>query len=307
MGDIWLWQGIDATWRYNHRMNRLGSAVDGDVVRQSAASGTGPDRATIRTPVAHVNGDFRELANGHVTLRLQGAEGERLTAETTVFVPDSAGTAFAEPVLQGFDTYARASADKPMHLSFSVGDAVRAPGGWNFPVRAEWQGQCTSAECTDDGSRTDQAIDIYYSVLGSSTDLRLSRGTHSADVAWSDRDPGAPQRETLADGGVRALKGMSLTLSDEMHWLSYESTVGSELTLGFGNWRRGMKLAHPFESLFAYRQAGSATLSADVVDLRIPGATVSTDTVEASQRWRGWGRTAVDPAAQVTTPLPAQR
>jgi hypothetical protein len=306
MADSWLWQGFSAQWQYNHRLNRLGSAVvNGEDAAHSAASGTGPDAARIATCAVQVSRETTAFHTGEVTLRFQGPESVLHTATQTVFVPDAALGVWsnAEAVLQGFDTYAAASADKPQQLSFEVGEARHVSGGWSFPVNARWMGACTTAECSGDGT-TDQTLKVYYALIASNDTLRLSTDAYAHQQTWTKKEK--PMASQAALVGTQGIQRVSLTLSDEMHWLGYETRIDDHtLSMGFENWKPGMKWAHPLWSLFSFRQAGSARTEVQTVELAVK--TTGQTCIETERPWPGRGRSADSQNATDRTSLSATR
>lgn len=319
-----MWQGFSNRWGYNHRINRLGSLVDqseGGCPRvdddrlcdvrwaNMAASGTGPDSATVRTYLALVAAPRVGFGAATGELVLSGDEGAPLEASGTVAVALDAYTAERPThvaLLNGFDLLALDSADKLVRFGLEVGAATVVDGVAHVPVHATGVFSCSSAECPP-RDVVDYSLRVAVLVVGLSTeDVEL--GSHEVGVgyAWDDQvelleDAAAtelPRRRTQG-ADVVGYRRIAVTLDAEHHMLSMAADVadGSGALL-FKNWRHRMRRERPPGSLTAFREPGEATWEATLTTLSFAEATVLPIVDEGRIRWPGWGRDANDPAAE---------
>ncbi|GAB4586252.1 hypothetical protein [Nocardia sp. IFM 10818] len=255
---FFLWNGGSATWRYNHRVNRLGDFVDGRQcdgrecsarVIRSGASGSGPDTMSATTAVTAVSAPGVRSASGSVTMRLTGARGSILEASGVLSVPEPsprAGTG-RTALLNGYDLLSLGDAAKPGMIEFGLGDPqydARA-GAYAVPVTARLQLFCTSAECLPD-QPVDYRLTVYGVVLEGA--FQESRAVASQSYSWPDGPSGPigalidpdhgpygplPAIEpvvtaVVGSGGpaVAGFRSLRLRLDRELHVLAFGAQTG---------------------------------------------------------------------------------
>ena len=159
---VLLWQGFHHAWKYNHRLNRLGSYVrhpapsdDGSppVVGHTAASGTGGDVARFTeyvTPL-EVQGVDIQAGSGETTVECVRAETNpfRIKVEDLPLDPALQGKDNLTVVINGFDLIAEKHADKLIAFDLEVTDPVVYAGGTKvrFNLLGSLRFDCRTGEC----------------------------------------------------------------------------------------------------------------------------------------------------------------
>jgi hypothetical protein len=127
-----IWQGFRHTWRYNHRLARVGSyvhhkALSGNTyeaeVVHTAATGTGPDTAAGTDYFSQVWADGVWFQTGCVEIKIRTEEEKRALFTELVKVnlePDPAAKKNHAVLLNGFDLVADGDADKLNSFALSV-------------------------------------------------------------------------------------------------------------------------------------------------------------------------------------------
>lgn len=167
-----LWQGYHHRWRYNHRVNRLGSWVRHDAdgrafVGHSGASGTGPDQLVYADFHTRVDADGVRATEAVLDLVVDSVEGSERPFLHAVSVPAPGPACVA--LLQGFDLVAAprpgapADADKLVALDLAVGAVVVEGGQARFSVGGALNVDCDSPEC--DGHPSSKLQDILADLL----------------------------------------------------------------------------------------------------------------------------------------------
>lgn len=335
-GGLALWQGFEHGWGYNHRINRIGSIVqqsgngcphngDADPLckvewTNSAASGTGPDTAAVRTYMSLVSARNVGFGAASQEILIHGTEGQPIALDASIDVPLDGFTA-RQPqhvaILNGFDLLAMKSADKLVSLQLQLGEPIIEGAVAHVPVHIEGLFDCTSAECPS-APDVDYSLTLAVAVAGGAdTAFTTSKARAVRHSAWDDKtelgaDAGVPVplESFRPRQDVLALRGFKVALDKEAHMLHVGLSVHSggpgepaHADLQFKNWREGMKQENPPASLTAYREAGSADWEADVVSLRFAEASVVPLNDEGRITWAGWGAGAATPLATRTNAL----
>ncbi len=157
-----LWQGFHHTWKYNHRLNRLGSYVrhphnsDGGpshIVGHTAASGTGGDVAHFTefvTPVQAQDVGI-QAGCGETTVECIRAETNpfRIKIEDLELDSDLQGKDNLVAVINGFDLIAEQQADKLIALDLEITDPIVYAGGTRvrFNILGNLRFDCRTGEC----------------------------------------------------------------------------------------------------------------------------------------------------------------
>jgi hypothetical protein len=157
-----LWQGFHHAWKYNHRLNRLGSYVrhpaasDGGqppIVGHTAASGTGGDVAhfteyvtPIRAPDVGIQAGY-----GETTVECIRAETNpfRIKIKDLPLDPELQGKDDLVAVINGFDLIAEQQADKLIAFDLEITDPTVYAGGTKvrFDVLGSLRFDCRTGEC----------------------------------------------------------------------------------------------------------------------------------------------------------------
>lgn len=317
---IYIWQGFDQNWKYNHRVARLGDWIEeqnGEMWHHhSAASGTGGDRATYSSTVSVLHGSALQGRSQFLEVDLIGHEGETIREEMALdcHLDSALGQEQEVAVLSGFEIEALAAADKLEILEISIGNGESD----RPPLRVEMRANCDSAECRRRDNSVQYRLRVHVLCLGTEADWAIHNTTMERDQAWSRRQ-GQGQRDdvvtlqgTSGDQYPTAIvgwQGFRLELNSSMHMLAWESqfelgeysaesgeqqmTIG----LGFSQWKRGMKWPHIPMSWFAFRESGSAKWQADVVLLQLATGRVETVNPKGELKWPGRNQAASDPRA----------
>jgi hypothetical protein len=127
-----IWQGFRHTWRYNHRLARVGShvhhkALSGNTyeaeVVHTAATGTGPDTAACTDYFSQVWADGVCFQTGCVEIKIRTEEEKQALFTESVKVnldPGPAAKKNHTVLLNGFDLIADEDADKLNSFALSV-------------------------------------------------------------------------------------------------------------------------------------------------------------------------------------------
>jgi hypothetical protein len=320
-----LWRGVEQTWGYNHRVGRIGSWVDsemdaeGNCVAQlghGAASGTGPDRAEIRTEFT-VLGDQVRSQSTVVALVLHGREGELIEVNAWVDSPFEAGTLDGLPVavLGGFDLQAQGRADKLQALEIHL-DQVEE-GRHGVQLRASLMGDCDSPECEPREEKVSYVLRVHVTWLALGEDSNVSSQRFEQEQEWGRwRAPKVLGKSLVwkGEGGGRypfasvAWTGIALEMKKAHHLLEwhsvlhpqrYDAATGEmhlEAKLGVLQWRPGMKWARLPYSLFSYRQSGTAHWRGEALLIQLSQKPVQ-KAVRFEHIWPGRNLSAADPQA----------
>jgi hypothetical protein len=196
-----IWRGFHHAWRYNHRLNRLGSYLQrtadtepGWKAVHTAASGTGPDTAQfcdLYTEVAAPDVAFQATQD---KIHLTGDESSLVSEPATVAIDlDEALKGLDEyaVVLNGFDIVSEADADKLMSLSISVEQpSDPSEGSLTFDATVTFSGDCGTPECSEPG--IDYTCYLFFLVIGGKQSaFRVGPQTQgTATYGWTlNREP----------------------------------------------------------------------------------------------------------------------
>ncbi|WEL16521.1 Uncharacterized protein SVXHr_0339 [Halorhabdus sp. SVX81] len=226
-GEGVIWRGYHHAWRYNHRLNRLGSYLefDGDDWEcvHTAASGTGPDTARFCDLYTKVAGDGVAFQSHTESFEVEGDENVPITVSkslTSDLESPLENRDTYEVLLNGFDIYAASDADKLQELSLHVDRPTPTDGrtSLDFDASVEFRGDCGTPECREDG--VDYTVEMRYLVVGGDADTVRSGPAISAgtDYAWSMSQEPDQKRDGVANA----------TVTDSNRWTgpSVENAVG---------------------------------------------------------------------------------
>lgn len=223
-----VWQGFHHAWRYNHRLNRLGSYVQrtdesdpGWKTVHTAASGTGPDTAQFCDLYTVVDSPDVAFEATQAKLRLEGQEATSISASESVELSlddEMAGLEEYAVVLNGFDIVAESDADKLMSLSVSVSEpTVPGDGTLSFGIDVTFEGDCGTPECSDPS--VDYTCYVFTLVVGGDRDaFRPGPNTSaSASYDWDlntepDRRANGVSRDQVAASDLWGADGVQSTV-----------------------------------------------------------------------------------------------
>lgn len=183
---IYIWNGFEQAWGYNHRCARLGDYVapfqdaagEGVEVVHTAASGSGADVADYRSYYAVVEGADIFSATGVERILLTGKEKEikQFEKEVVVNVPGEFGGNYLG-LLNGFDLVPAqgAKADKIMQFGLMVeavnreqiAPKVHPPQGYRLKLRISgwFRMGCSSPECEVFNNEVRYELDVHWLAL----------------------------------------------------------------------------------------------------------------------------------------------
>lgn len=150
-----LWQGHHHRWRYNHRVNRLGSWVrhqgDAALLGHAGASGTGADTLAFEDRAVRVDADGVRAVEGFTDVVISAKEEHRKSFVVEARVATPAPPAVV--LLNGYDLVAighdgkPAEADKLLALNVGVSPVAIVGNEARFTVLGGLNVDCDSAEC----------------------------------------------------------------------------------------------------------------------------------------------------------------
>lgn len=336
-----IWRGFHQRWTYNHRLARLGSAVESPTttgkltqgkVIHTAASGKGADRADFTDFFSAVAANGVRFRSGSVTLTLEGKEGEERSAEQSVSLTADSLIRNQKDylvVLNGFDIYSEQKADKLLKYSIGVSDGFYDPAEKNikFDVYAALNVDCNSFECNLFRKTYKYTVQINYLLVAGDDAYKARKATLNRKYYWDKRielDENAPRQVFKGDStktytaGLAAFKAISVEL-DEPHWFvewhtalepcKYNAKTGTfsvSPDVFFKQWRRRMKRYSYSRkhSRWAKRKAGLAILSTQLAFIQFKDGCVKNYERRGTIRWEGKNQSVLQPASLAPDDIP---
>jgi len=326
-----VWQGWSMQWEYNHRLNRTGSLLEQLPCRASertsslrcrariiatAASGTGTDEAALQSQYALAAARGVFAASAVKEILLQGPEGEALSARAEITIAleaDAARRSRHVALLSGFDVAALGSADKLQRFGIRVGRSQVVGNEARVEIVAEGSFDCTSPECpaVDEVSMSMLVGVLHLSADPSQLSVHHRELTHG--YAWDGRVE-MPRELAVAQAlldyqespsaEVWGIRGFEVRVDAEMHVAELGLQIGGDLQEGkevmllVKNWKEKMKGSRPPMSWFAFKQAGRADWSADLVRLGFRSGSVDRQSWQTRLAWAGKGTPALAPEGE---------
>jgi hypothetical protein len=316
---IFIWQGFEQYWGYNHRINCLGDWIERDsagenVTQHFAASGSGSDRldyVQFSTKVAAPQLGFSE---GKTSFDLVGKEGEMIEQRSRESIPFDLEDGWDfELLLSGFElrTKPGVKADKFEVFGIQLLDPKIIEGQLSFEILVQLQMNCSTPECERGNQEVGYALDVYWMAIkapGMSRQAKIVEQNQSWEkqnstlpdpiyVAWMLESGKAP--------AVVGIRGLELFMDEEHHMLGLQMGVeetasaspllGARLKLGFVQNLPSMFAAYKayysgFPKLPAKwvvkGESGSANLRMHLSLLSIPDAEMKAEKVVGDLFWK---------------------
>ena len=321
-----IWNGLDLSWGYNHRINRMGSLVlptrcdaagCASQVLVTGATGSGSDAAAWRVPVVAVRAPGVRFVQGQTSCRVEDrrGEGQVLPDLRHVEVPGPAGQT-ALVALGGFDLRATRDPDRLQHLRLWVGDAVVSPdhARVGFDVGVGLQLDCDSPECDPLDRAVSYDVTVAWTVITAEGDLDVTPLQVDRASAWRRHGPELspeplqaplPHAEGAPGAAFLVMQDLSVTLNRDHHLQQWTSTVETGVSEGAPVGRYGLLFkqwnAETRRRLLSYTSHGTAAWSMRLAYLQLPGGEATPQELSGTLSWEANGR-APDPArSQVLT------
>lgn len=337
-----LWRGFQHRWTYNHRLNRLGSRVDnpncqaGNCATQvinTAASGTGADKADFTTYISTLAANGVRFKTGSVTLRFSGKEGEESAAEKAISLVADSGFINRQEyivVLNGFDLVSEQKADKLLKLSVGASEGYYdgSDRSLHFDIYGTLNMVCNSPECECFKNTYAYQLTVNYLLIAGDSLAFLARKANlHRKYFWDKRSElqeNAPKQLFKGDStrkyavGIPALQSFTIEL-DVPHWFlewhtclepyqynPQNGTYAITTDFFFKQWRKNMKRYSYSRkySRWSKRKSGVAILSTRVVLLQFKEACVRNLEYRGTIKWGGKNQTAVRKEAESAGRVP---
>ncbi len=322
-----VWQGFSQYWGYNHRINRLGDWLE--VSNQAggpnvqplhfAASGSGSDIAAVAQYYSTVNATEVDSKTGFVTFEIDGREGDQIELSEEIEIllqaPLPSSDNF-EVVLRGFDltTAGDAKADKLHAFSVKVVDLaqVASQKGFKAKIAVSLKMNCSSPECQLFNQELKYSLRVYWTAIwgrGFQSKMENIEATKSWDKKQANVDS-LPQRLALVGNPhypnmTAGIKGFSIELDDEHHFLAWETWINPATTFQNMLWMEcGLNFVKHSPTMFSafrnnytgwptppakwvvHRGAGSAKMSMDICMLMFKDAEIKRFSDSKTIRWK---------------------
>lgn len=313
-GPVYLWQGFQHHWGYNHRLNRLGDYLEASENQwtwtHTAASGSGADMGSFSSHAAKIDRPDLWWRSGEVEMELRGGEMEMVEERVKIRVPMEGQLEMPTVVLNGFDLQSAdgADADKLVALEMGV-DSLRMEGGEMMAeLYCKVQLSCRSPEC----ERGDKAIhyraQLHWLALG----LPGKAGEYEGGYAYAKRGPVKqamvqPLKVAVRATGQGAVAhihgfkkfGFSLAAEDHIagYWMGIQpngNLKGQLLAMGLAQRWKGMRRAyrhyyHGFPKLPAWiavkKKSGEVRVWAELMTMELPAEQVSFHESKGERFW----------------------
>lgn len=320
-----LWRGFDIDGLYNHRLAHLGSWVNQTctatgctgTARTAAAGGAGEDEfdyVNEHTFLRHPDVGFQP---GFTNLDLVGTEGVTASDTNTVSVTLDSNLRSKDNyavVLNGFEIEAIEEAKAMDALTITVGTPTVVGNTIQFAVTASLLSDCDGMrfpECTEPAT-VDYDVRVKFLIIaGDSADFQATNDSYGGQSYSWDGPPGDSHGEnwganlanyteisigakrtaqsitgdTGYDRGTVALRGFTINLNEEHHWVqmavrvmndTYSWSTGEvefDQDVFFKNWETYMK-NQGYGSGWSWGAAGDADfMNAQTVLLQFNGLT----------------------------------
>lgn len=220
MSQIPVWQGFDASWTYNHRLNRLGSYIYQDSICNAAATGLGKDSGFFNTHYRLIDNDdliFNEL---HFYKRIEAKEGELVHLNLDTVIPVSFHLSVF--YLNGFDFIANNDADKIQLIDIAVKIVKGDNDSTHLKLQASFIFNCQSIEC--DWMNNDVDYDLHF-YIGGITFLNTAYISYvksepiDQQVSWDRKRGATTYSNPITTENINFLTGFKFSLN-KAHWYS---------------------------------------------------------------------------------------
>lgn len=308
-GQIPVWQGFDATWTYNHRLNRLGSFIYQDSVCNAAATGLGKDSGHFNTRYLLIDDDDIKFTELHFYKRIEAKEGELIHINIDTLIPISYHLSIF--YLNGFDIIANNDADKIQMIDMGVKMIKGNNDSTYLKFQASFIFNCQSIEC--DWMNNDVDYDLHFYV-GGITFLNTAYISYikaepiDQHISW-DRKKGAPDYvNPINAGNINFITGFKFSLN-KAHWYSgMACCIKPEAEfMRFEQYKIKMKKNAWYKphANFSKKSKGSGHYWMQVITLSRPGNLIPVyQEYKSSVIWKGNNKSAFLPDAKHVSPIP---
>lgn len=320
---ILIWQGFKHEWTYNHRINRIGNFVhneNGNITSvHASATGLGADSTFYSSRYAILENTGLAHLSGKARFVIDYKEKDFMTQtlKARISLPRGfKGTDIQLALLNGFDLLTLDQADKLNHLHIELGSVQynEAEDYLNLNIRVGFMVDCQSVECHMFRQLAIYQLDVYFTILGGTTNQLLSQNlTLDQEFEWDRRKNGEEVAQehvlTNLNGGVyrQAVLGyQSFTIDlDQAHWFTnlsnclidpnYSSEEGwysVSWEAAFQEWKPGMRRnsANRKQSMFAMKRRGDCLIQSEMVLIQFNGYPVEYQENEGVLFWPGKNR-----------------
>ncbi len=294
-----IWNGFSIDWTYNHRVNRLGSYVQGQEVYTTGATGLGRDSCRFETFYSTLEA---ELKTQEVKKRivLIGEEHERINKRLMVSFPlTGEDNKIYKAVLNGFDLLSVGKADKLHDLTVRIADQHLSADSnrWELSVDVSLLVNCTTPECEIFNQEVHYQLDLFFLLLELDADTPLEAIYPSHRFDWFDEDKrvrNALFLQTRKGYNQAAIQGFEIAL-DRDHWIvatelsaQYKKADHFEIALEYwaNFWNMKKDSYHRPHSRFSKGIEGEAKVAIDLLLMVLPGK-VTPDSFVGSIIWPG--------------------
>lgn len=241
-----IWQGFEHSWKYNHRLNRLGDYIIQPNTTSNnhsyssvhaSASGIGKDTATFKSNFAEIVNTNINCFSGKLSVALSGKQGELCTVSKVILLPKKFLDKWSETavVFNGFDLISESGADKLQMIKINFSDVTPSKYKDTMQVKVDIDlvVDCKSFECNRFYRKFEYTIDLYYLILGSDKNqMQTTSEDYTQTVTWSKTTttpkysiPKEIKGKSNFNQGVLAFKSICVVLNSE-HWLlSYANGI----------------------------------------------------------------------------------
>jgi hypothetical protein len=318
-----VWQGFQQNWGYNHRLNRMGDYVDNintetdppevDLVH-TAATGIGMDTCSIEAYYTYLKARNIGVSTGDISMQLIGFKGVPIKVSEEISIPVAADfdkTSKLEVLLNGFDIYSNAAAQKLQSFSIVLTDPVYIDSSREvrFTANVEVTLDCRSLECPKFNPKVDYRMHVFYLLLANK-DMKVSHHNYQQASVWDKKEEleVTSVKDTLKGiagnlypAAVAGFKELLVHLDNE-HWMldwqsylepiKYDSKSGQYIVarnLLFKQWAEKMKKSSEkkYESVFAERRPGAAAFAGKLSLIQFKDACTQQGQVSGNIKWRG--------------------
>ncbi len=312
--DCFIWNGFSIDWTYNHRVNRIGSYIEGDQVFNTGATGLGRDSCHFKTYYTQLSGAGLKTQELRQRIVFLGEEHERITKRQLLKFPVNL-TNGQEPqvVLNGFDLVSIAKADKLHDLTVRILEQSLSDDGrfWEVNLEASLLVNCTTPECELMNQEVHYQLDLFLLLIEFPADVLVEPLRASRFFNWSaeDKRERSPMLLESAKGYNQAgIQGFEIAL-DQDHWilateLSSQSLGDNRFNIALeyiaNRWNMKKDSYHRNHSRFSKGLAGEAKLALDLLFMKLPGQLVP-KSFKGSIIWPGKNISAESSAAVRST------
>lgn len=219
-GQVPVWQGFDASWTYNHRLNRLGSYIYNDSVFNTAATGLGKDSGCFKTNYLLLDSEDLKYHELHFYKRIEASEGELVHLNIDTVLPVSYHLSIF--YLNGFDFIANNDADKIQLIDIAVKMVKGNNDTTHLKIQASFIFNCQSIECDWMNNDVDYDVHLYIggiSFLNTAYISYVKTEPIDQQVTWDRKKGIKPYTTQVENGSLNFITQFKFSLN-KAHWYS---------------------------------------------------------------------------------------